>query len=107
MHWKKGCAAPTSSVPATSCEYGGIAPEKGTPERSAQPAHISPAAPTTTLRSPNRRTSTGSTRQKKTLVKRKMSISVAGSCAYVASHVSGAAATEKHTQSERSASSER
>ena len=88
-------------------EEGSSSGAAAAPVADAQELTLDAAAPTTTLRSPNRRTSTGSTRQKKTLVKRKMSISVAGSCAYVASHVSGAAATEKHTQSERSASSER
>ena len=68
VHWKKGCAAPTSTVPATTCAYCGSSPLSGTPERSRQPAVMTDAAPTITWRRPKRLTMEGSRRQKTTLV---------------------------------------
>ena len=79
VHWKKGCAAPTRTVPATTNEYGCSISLVGRPPRSAQPVAIAPAAALITLPSPKRFTIVGSSRQKSTFVKRKMSISVAGS----------------------------
>mmetsp|Transcript_35846 Transcript_35846/g.88268 ORF Transcript_35846/g.88268 Transcript_35846/m.88268 type:complete len:377 (-) Transcript_35846:1236-2366(-) len=112
VHWKKGCAAPTSTVPSTSCVYVGMALygqkfSNSSPLRSAHPAVIRNPAPTTTLRRPRRATMAGSRKQKMTLVKRNTSMRVSALWWKMASQVPGVAATLKHTQSDSSASVER
>mmetsp|Transcript_9336 Transcript_9336/g.22976 ORF Transcript_9336/g.22976 Transcript_9336/m.22976 type:complete len:275 (+) Transcript_9336:840-1664(+) len=81
VHWKKGCAAPTNTVPTTSSRYGGITvPGKKSlisiPERSAHPKDIRNPAPTMTFRRPSLATIPGSRKQKMTLVNRNTSIRV-------------------------------
>mmetsp|Transcript_18496 Transcript_18496/g.40468 ORF Transcript_18496/g.40468 Transcript_18496/m.40468 type:complete len:451 (+) Transcript_18496:834-2186(+) len=105
-HWNTGWAAPTSTVPATTCAYDGTRPAKGTPDRKKHPAVMSAAAPTTLLRRPNVRAMSVKKKQENTFVKRKMSMSCSAPCPVTCSQVFGMAELPKHTQSEISASKE-
>ena len=97
MHWKKGCAAPTKTVPSitTLAEVGN--PQAG-PQHAAD-GHQRRAVHHG-LAQPCRFTISGSKRQKNTLVDRKSVTSEAGCTPLYASMVSpGMGATLKQIQS--------
>jgi len=109
VHWKKGCAAPTITVPKTMlvydirCSAPGMTGKNDVPDRNQHPTAMSTAAACTAFCRPNLLTISVTKKQVPTLVNRKISIIVAAECLKAPSYISGAAATEKHIQSDNKA----